>query len=1356
MNFSSVSFQEIWQVLGWTMILFLAAGTVVLLSGAALRVVLKRANPTIRYTTSLAIFAALALLPLAIAVSLTASSPTNPTRERGELTTNLTNGTNPDLNTEVAESAKFAEASRLTTEIPEYVNREAERGGDERAAATRIDIIAIMNQTVAYLPWLWCIGTPLTFLLLATGLAGAERLRRSCDMLTDGPIRAACDELSTTLGIGQRVDIAICDCIATPLLVGVVRSLILLPPAALNGWTTAELEMVLVHELAHVRRWDNAVNLVQRIVESLLFFHPAVWIVSGWVRRDREDCCDAAVIRHTAKPHAYAELLLALASSTPGLAASAALAEHPVASRIRRILKLEDEPMLVTRKGLFVGVSTVVVAALLAFALPTSDAEEAPDTVSREAERVADERSETTNPTREQGEKQTTNQTNDPKEDLNAESAKSAEDADNSLTEYTTAYDLKGTKYAELLDHLRGTGEFRMTSNHDNQVVVTARRSLHKRVADFLTSISKQPQQATNNSQRPLVYAEQTEELPGGTYKYSFLVPWVRAVNDPVRRATTETLIKSDMLLSRALKEMNLFEGAQPSVMDYLRKELSVHYSPDGHMFVALTGAEDGEAAVAAYAAPIINEYLKEHFTHLAQNQHDLATKDVQLDLATTDLRPDVGETTNGRNQALTTQETEEVSPRAAPELAKVLESITPQVKESKHIDWNLIDGPPGRLIRLVQSESPGQAAEQTTNPTNSTNQANDKEGADSDPSLPKLKKFTFTKTTPVSEIQSFVEFLKSQEGLEVSITKNDDGTITVVGTALIDPTHVHPFPTLEEQRAADLAYKLLGMELEKLGKEELERVKAKGYEGGLRVTNAMGIDAGRGAMPSPLINGDILVGLHVWPTKSLQEVNEILTRDDLDQLSPLKFYVIRSMQQIGGGYGEAMMDPAAAGPQPDEVINGRIQVDVEAWRAMRKPMLQQLVALEKEIQEELAEKEKLRDDGTAKDRVMLDAEIEQLRDILKQLGKKTAIRTSQEKVNTATGIIPLYDGKTFDEWRDLWKSELKTEKRTECIRALAAFGRAGQGKEAAEAILDVAAEYDYSPDPNGIRDDSAEGKLKERIMDELTAYQKRLPERDWLPVLKERLGKEPAKYKGLTAQMLPRLFTTDPIVKPILKQLQQSEDQAIRQAALSTIFISQQVYSEEETDNLIQAVLAEEPVTAIRVLDQRLLNHVSIEQAVGFLLSENEEVQLATRKAMRLFFDEEKGPQLAKELLAVLNDTNRQQNHLAAVRALAALRFHAKAAEPALTRIIESTKDEELMVAAVFAREMVTLERNHSRSTITNESKDAIKKSNRWPDYVSDESKLNEAFRAEAAQVTGEQSMQFGGGGGMGGGGMF
>ena len=100
-------------------------------------------------------------------------------------------------------------------------------------------------------------------------------------------------------------------------LVGILRPVILLPPAALTGWSPDEIEMVLLHELAHVRRWDNAVNLAQRTVEAFLFFHPAVWLVSNWIRREREACCDAVVIGRTNRPHAYAELLVALAAQMP-------------------------------------------------------------------------------------------------------------------------------------------------------------------------------------------------------------------------------------------------------------------------------------------------------------------------------------------------------------------------------------------------------------------------------------------------------------------------------------------------------------------------------------------------------------------------------------------------------------------------------------------------------------------------------------------------------------------------------------------------------------------------------------------------------------------------------------------------------------------------------------------------------------------------------------------------------------------------------------------------------------------------------------------------------------------------------
>ena len=171
--------------------------------------------------------------------------------------------------------------------------------------------------------------------------------------------------------ISRGVAVAICERVATPVLVGIVKPMILLPPSALTGWSIDDIEMVLLHELAHVRRWDNLVNLAQRVIESLLFFHPAVWLLSNWVRQEREACCDAVVVGRTEQPHAYAELLVALAAQMPRSvlfypAATSAMAAGPLRGRIRRILQLEDDPMLISGKSFALLTGGFVVVATLA------------------------------------------------------------------------------------------------------------------------------------------------------------------------------------------------------------------------------------------------------------------------------------------------------------------------------------------------------------------------------------------------------------------------------------------------------------------------------------------------------------------------------------------------------------------------------------------------------------------------------------------------------------------------------------------------------------------------------------------------------------------------------------------------------------------------------------------------------------------------------------------------------------------------------------------------------------------------------------------------------------------------------
>src|SRR5262249_46275746 len=186
------------------------------------------------------------------------------------------------------------------------------------------------------------------FLLLGPGLVGTRALRREGLIVSEGETHAMALRLAESLGMVRRFGVGVCDRIASPVLLGIVRPLILLPPAALSGWTADELEMALLHELAHLRRHDNLVNLWQCVVESFLFFHPVTWWLSAWVRLERERCCDRVVVGRTGKARPYGKMLAALAGVTSRRAAASALAERPLVARIRTILNMEEKPMRLT------------------------------------------------------------------------------------------------------------------------------------------------------------------------------------------------------------------------------------------------------------------------------------------------------------------------------------------------------------------------------------------------------------------------------------------------------------------------------------------------------------------------------------------------------------------------------------------------------------------------------------------------------------------------------------------------------------------------------------------------------------------------------------------------------------------------------------------------------------------------------------------------------------------------------------------------------------------------------------------------------------------------------------------------
>jgi TonB family protein len=131
--------------------------------------------------------------------------------------------------------------------------------------------------------------------------------------------------------------------VQVPTVIGWMRPVVLVPVSCLTGLSEVQIEAILAHELAHVRRHDYLVSVAQSVVEALLFYHPAVWWVSKQVRRERECCCDDVAVRMSGDRLAYARALSSLEEYRAGLPAMVLGANGGVLTmRIRRLLGLKE------------------------------------------------------------------------------------------------------------------------------------------------------------------------------------------------------------------------------------------------------------------------------------------------------------------------------------------------------------------------------------------------------------------------------------------------------------------------------------------------------------------------------------------------------------------------------------------------------------------------------------------------------------------------------------------------------------------------------------------------------------------------------------------------------------------------------------------------------------------------------------------------------------------------------------------------------------------------------------------------------------------------------------------------------
>jgi hypothetical protein len=877
--------------------------------------------------------------------------------------------------------------------------------------------------------------------------------------------------IAASLRVRARVGIAICDRIAAPVLIGILRPIILLPPAAITGWSPDEIEMVLLHELAHVRRWDNLVNLLQRCIESLQFFHPAVWLVSNWVRREREACCDAIVVRRTQRPHAYAELLVALAAQMPRSvlfhpAASSAMAAGPLRKRIRRILQLDDDPMLISGRSFALILFGLFIAAGLAVLYVPSIGQ-----------------------------------------------------AEESTTEATESIEENTGKEKETVDsRLKADKKF---------------QSLGEAVAEFN---AKAQSDSVGAHQPPLTTDEVVAAIRG----------WVRervpASGDVY--ATYQKIAKTQKLPPGA--ELSYTTGWQ---------------GPQGYDF------------------------------------------------------------------------------------------------QVWWIDLSIKTGPrSGYTFRIRDTK---------------------------------------LRSHPSSE----------QDRLEVQTATTD--------------IQSGKFPSLEDQKLADLVWKRLGLEMEPIGDKDLQRVKRDGYDGGLKVTAGTAGLADVGRVGGMIQMGDILVGLHVWPTTSLKDLVAILNRDDLAELNPLKFHVVRPAPGTANGpNGERM-------PLGD-VVTGRVSVNVtdripvQPDGAATVPQL----GTDKwtDIPRDLYYYRRVTPDqpGPGSDIPPFvlpspedEADLPKTPPVVpgtesdSKSNRRLNARRPAPRMTAPTGKQFLrYDDKNFDYWRSQWQNELSNEKRAEAVKALAAFGRAGYGKEATEAILDVAGNYDYY----SFTTDDAETKLKDTIIKELVQESgNRELSKYWLPDLAARLKRDPEKWKDWAANLLHKVYTADPAGQTLLKSLAHEGPSDVRSAALGALIRASRTPDrkfvlDEETRELLHAALQSDDPMTVKFALQYLTYPVTAgveppvllfqPELIPLLFHTDESVQRRARVCLR-YLDEKDVPTVVKHLVGILQVESKQPDHRrAAIRALAAMGEKAQPAIPTLRNLVQPSADEGTLFAIFVALQEITREK--------------------------------------------------------------
>ncbi len=352
------------ETLGWTLIHFIWQGIAIAILLALAHQLCHQRQATLRYALSCGAMALLIITPIATFCNLYNPNATaiqaidiHKMALQNDVLTKQVNQNNPTPKADLQTKHIDTHTSNQTANTQHAL---------QQKTTWQKQIYAHLDWSIIWVVRIWFWGTLLLSLRLITGWADVQTLKRQRTYPIDLKWKKIFDHLKSCLHIHQAVLLLESAAISSPMVIGWFKPVILMPTSTLLGLTQQQIETIIIHELAHIKRHDYLVNWIQVIVETLLFYHPAVWWISNRMRIEREHCCDDIAILYTGNAIGYARALAKLETqrTLSGVAASDGL----LLWRVRRLLnKPTPEP-----KFRATGIFTLLFAITWAFFVTTA------------------------------------------------------------------------------------------------------------------------------------------------------------------------------------------------------------------------------------------------------------------------------------------------------------------------------------------------------------------------------------------------------------------------------------------------------------------------------------------------------------------------------------------------------------------------------------------------------------------------------------------------------------------------------------------------------------------------------------------------------------------------------------------------------------------------------------------------------------------------------------------------------------------------------------------------------------------------------------------------------------------------